>query len=188
MQARIFTEVVQPTVAGMREAGRPYRGILYVGLMLTADGPKVLEYNCRLGDPETQVILPRLDGDLLPLIQATIDHDLANHHPKWVHQAATCVVMAARGYPQKPIKGDVIEGLAEALAVEGVQVFHAATRRDGDRLVTSGGRVLSVVALAKSLATARERAYEAAGHIRFEGAQFRSDIGEDALAHLRGQG
>jgi len=153
--------------------------------MVTAEGPKVLEYNCRFGDPETQVILTRLEGDLLPLLQGVIDGHLRDVHPRWAHHASCCVVMAARGYPNKVETGHVITGLDEAAGVEGVTVFHAATRDQDGSVVTQGGRVLGVTAISPSLAAARERAYEAVGRIRFEGSHHRTDIGADVLEFLR---
>lgn len=185
LQARIFNEIVRPTIKGMEDAGRTYRGVLYVGVMLTAEGPRVLEYNCRLGDPETQVILARLDGDLLDILQATVDGKLHEVHPKWAHHAATCVVMASRGYPERPETGQAIDGLAEAGALSDVVVFHAGTRKANGAVVTAGGRVLGVTATHPTLSGARERAYEATGRIRFDGAQYRKDIGLDLVALMR---
>lgn len=184
LQAHVLREIVMPTLAGMREEGRRYVGVLYVGLMLTDEGPKVLEYNCRLGDPETQVILPRLDGDLLPILEAALAGTLGRVQQGWLHQAATCVVMAAEGYPGSPKTGQPITGLEEAAALEGVTVFHAATARQGEDVVTVGGRVLGVTALSPSLARARETAYRAVQAIGFEGAQWRTDIGRDILDDL----
>jgi phosphoribosylamine--glycine ligase len=185
LQALILRDAVLPTLKGMREEGRPFRGVLYVGLMLTDDGPQVLEYNCRFGDPETQVLLTRLEGDLLPLLQAAADGHLRDAKPRWARHASCCVVMAAKGYPGKPDTGHPIAGLEEAEEVEGVTVFHAATKAQEGAVVTTGGRVLGVTATSPSLATARERAYEAVSRIRFEGSQHRTDIGADVLSYLR---
>ena len=184
LQRAIIEQVVTPTMKGLKTGGRPYKGVLFIGLMLTEDGPKVLEYNVRFGDPETQVILPRLDGDLFELLSAVVDGKLNQVHPKWHHQAATCVVMAAKGYPGRPETGHVIEGLDAAGAIEGVTVFHAATKADEGAVKTIGGRVLGVTALAPNLGRARDVAYEAVERISFEGAQYRKDIGQDVLDYL----
>jgi len=148
--------------------------------MICADGPKVLEFNCRFGDPETQVLLQRLESDLLDLLEATIDGRLAKAEARWSAQSAVCVVMASGGYPGTYASGKVIEGLdaAETLAT----VFHAGTKLDGGRFVTAGGRVLGVTALADDLAPARARAYEAVGRIHFDGAHFRRDIAAKGLS------
>ena len=148
--------------------------------MIDADGPKVLEFNCRFGDPETQVLLPRLESDLLDLLEATIDARLAQTEARWSPQSAVCVVMASGGYPGSYTAGKVIEGLDPA--GELATVFHAGTKLDDDRLITAGGRVLGVTALAGDLATARARAYEAVGTIHFEGAHFRRDIAVKGLS------
>jgi len=150
--------------------------VLYAGLMLTANGPKVLEFNCRLGDPETQVVLPLLQSDLLELLQATMAGNLQTVTPVWSNQAAVTVVMASRGYPEESETGFEITGIAEA-EVAGVYVFHAGTKYVADRLVNDGGRVLSVTALGKDLAAAGKRAYEGVRNIHFTGAQYRRDIG-----------
>jgi phosphoribosylamine--glycine ligase len=185
LQARILKEVVLPTLKGLRAEDRPYRGVMYVGLMMTKDGPMVLEYNCRLGDPETQVILSRLESDLVPVLEATADGDLSAVHLDWAHQASVCVVMAAAGYPTKPDLGQVIHGLAEAEALPNVKVFQSGTRRSDDgNVVTAGGRVLGVTATAPTLSGARDRAYEAVARIRFDGAHWRRDIGSDVLEYL----
>jgi len=184
LQARILKEVVLPTLKGLRAEDRPYRGVMYVGIMMTKDGPMVLEYNCRLGDPETQVILSRLESDLVPVLEATADGDLSKIHLEWAHQASVCVVMAAAGYPAKVETGQVIRGLADAEALPSVQVFHGATRADDSNVVTSGGRVLGVTATAPTLSGARDRAYDAVSRIRFDGAHWRRDIGSDVLEYL----
>ena len=175
--ARILRDIVHPTVNGLAQEGRLYRGVLYAGLMLTADGPKLLEYNCRLGDPETQAVLPRLEDDLLPLLQATTRGELGGWRAAWKHEAAACVVLAAAGYPEKPQRGDVISGVAEALALPGAMVFHAATAVDNGRLVTAGGRVLSVVGRGAGLDEAVATAYASAAQVSFAGMQYRRDIG-----------
>ncbi len=184
LQRSIVQDIVVPTIKGMKEDGRPYRGVLFIGLMLTAEGPKVIEYNCRFGDPETQVILPRLDGDLFELLSAVVDGKLSQVHPKWHHQAATCVVMASEGYPGKVEKGRKITGIDAADALEGVTVFQAATKDTDGAIETVGGRVLGVTALSPNLAHARDLAYEGVGLIQFDGAQYRKDIGSDVVAYL----
>ncbi len=167
--------VLEPTIAGMRSEGRPYRGVLYVGFMLTADGPKVLEYNCRFGDPETQVLLPLLDVDVAQLLLQCAKGRLASDRVAVRDAAAVCVVLASAGYPEQPSVGDSIAGIAEA-EKRGALVFQAGVRRDGDRLLTNGGRVLSTVGVAKSLSAARDLAYAAAADIRFAGRYLRHDI------------
>ena len=173
--------VVNPWMAGCQAEGIDFRGMLYPGLMLTEDGPKVLEFNARWGDPETQVYLARLETDLVDLFEACIDRRLAEMDVHWSEQAAVCVVMASGGYPESYQKGKVISGLPEADAMEGVKVFHAGTKCEGDDIVTSGGRVLGVTALGDGLAAACDAAYAAVDKIKFEGAHFRRDIAAKAL-------
>jgi len=154
-----------------------YRGVLYAGLMSTRGGPKVVEFNCRFGDPETQVVLARLKSDLVPLLAATADGKLSEvTELEWDPRAAVCVVMASRGYPETSSKGDAIKGLDQAGAMEDVVVFHAGTAQVGDTVVTAGGRVLGVTALGDTVAAAREKAYAAVAKISFPGMQFRTDI------------
>lgn len=181
-QRRIVREVVEPTIAGMAAEGIPYRGVLFVGLMLTDDGPKVLEYNARFGDPETQVLVPRLASDWFELLHSVALGRLDPASLRWDERAAVCVVMAAGGYPGSYGKGHAISGLDSADAIDGCTVFHAGTARDGGKVVTTGGRVLGVTALADSLASARERAYEAVSKIEWNDVQYRRDIAEDAVA------
>ena len=172
-------EILEPTLKALQSEGIEYRGALYAGLMLTKDGPKVLEYNCRFGDPETQVILPRLQSDLLPLLLACAgagDQKLADMSCQWTNQAAVCVVMASQGYPGDYRKGDAIRGLDEA-AQSGAVVFHAGTKSDGQGIITSGGRVLGVTALGDDFQAAREACYTAIEQIHFDGAYHRRDIG-----------
>lgn len=179
---RVRREVIEPTLHGMAEEGNPYRGVLYVGLMITADGPKVVEYNCRFGDPEAQVLLPLIDVDPVRLFDALARHRLgaATVEPK--SGAAACVVLASGGYPGSYRKGFPIDGLAQAGAMDDVLVFHAGTRLDEDgAVVTDGGRVLGVTAKADDLAAALEKAYAAVGRIGFEGMQCRRDIGQKGL-------
>jgi len=173
--------VVNPWMAGCQAEGIDFRGMLYPGLMLTEDGPKVLEFNARWGDPETQVYLARLKTDLVDLFEACIDRRLAEMDVHWSEQAAVCVVMASDGYPESYEKGKVISGLMEADAMEGVKVFHAGTKCEGDEIVTNGGRVLGVTALGDGLAAACDAAYAAVDKIKFEGALFRRDIAAKAL-------
>ena len=177
LEQRVRTEVMDRFLAGIEADGLDFRGMLFPGLMLTLDGPKVLEFNCRFGDPETQVLLTRLESDLVELLEATIDRRLSMITPKWSADAAVCVIMASGGYPEAYASGKEITGLADAKAT----VFHAGTKRDGDRILTSGGRVLGVTALAPTLAEAREKAYAAVGGITFEDAQFRRDIAAKGL-------
>ncbi len=172
---QITTDVIAPTLAGMKAEGTPFTGILYAGVMLTAEGPKVLEFNCRFGDPETQIILPLLEGDLLTLFEACVDGQLAGAAPTWSDEAAVTVVMAARGYPGDYATGHEITGI-EAAEAKGCQVFHAGTKLVDDRLVTSGGRVLNVTARGATLAAAARTAYAGARAISFNGAQYRKDI------------
>lgn len=176
-ESLIVKDIVCPTIAGLSEEGIPYAGFLYFGLMLTASGPTVLEYNCRLGDPETQPIMMRMDFDLAAAFEAVASRKLDTIKPAWKPGASVCVVLASGGYPASFETGKIITGLAEAAALPDVAVFHAGTKRDGDSIVTSGGRVLGVTASAESLPQAIQKAYEAAGKIQFDGAQCRTDIG-----------
>jgi phosphoribosylamine---glycine ligase len=178
LETRIRTEIVEPAIRGMAADGNPYRGFLYFGLMLTADGPKVLEYNCRLGDPETQPIMVRADFDLAEALHAAAEGQLASFKATWKPGASVCVVVASGGYPGKYETGKEIGGLSEADS--DVVVFHAGTRREGDIYYTSSGRVLGLTAAGKDLAAAAEAAYAAVGKIRFQGAHFRTDIGASA--------
>ncbi len=173
----IVKDIVCPTIAGLSEEGIPYKGFLYFGLMLTASGPMVLEYNCRLGDPETQPIMMRMDFDLAVAFDAVASRRLEGIKPAWKPGASACVVMASRGYPESFESGKEITGLADAAALPDVAVFHAGTKREDDSVVTSGGRVLGVTATGDSLSHAIQRAYRATGKIHFEGAQYRTDIG-----------
>ena len=181
LRREIVERVIEPTLRGLAAEGCPFRGVLYAGLMLTADGPEVLEFNARFGDPETQVLLPRLAGDWLELFAAAASGSLSGQTLAWKDEAAVCVVMTSGGYPDRYEQGRPISGLPEAEAAPGVLVFHAGTRRAGDQIVTAGGRVLGVTAQGKDLATARERAYAAVARIHFEGERHRSDIALDAV-------
>jgi phosphoribosylamine--glycine ligase len=177
-----MSRILEQTVAALREEGITFRGVLYGGFILTADGPKVLEYNVRFGDPETQVLLPRLKTDLLEIILAVTEGRLADIELEWSDEVAVSVVLASDGYPEKPETGKPISGIEEAERVPGVRVYHAGTTlTDDGTLVSSGGRVLNVTALGADFEEARARAYEAVARISFEGMQFRSDIGLKAL-------
>jgi len=184
-ESLIVKDIVCPTIEGLSEEGIPYTGFLYFGLMLTANGPIVLEYNCRMGDPETQPIMMRMDFDLAAAFDAVASRKLSTIKPAWKPGASVCVVMASGGYPGSFETGKKITGLDEAAQLPDVAVFHAGTKRDGDSVVTCGGRVLGVTATADSLPLAIQKAYEATSKIRFEGAQCRSDIG--AKGDLRGR-
>jgi phosphoribosylamine--glycine ligase len=181
LMEQIQREVLEPTIKGMAAEGHPYKGVLYAGLMITAQGPKVIEYNCRFGDPETQVILPLLEGDLIEIALDCIHGRLDEDSIWWKTQAAVCVVMAAGGYPGTFAKGDAITGLEMAAAMPGVMVWHAATAVKDGVFVTAGGRVLSVIAEGDTIAQAVERVYAAAAKIHFAGAHYRKDIAARAL-------
>lgn len=179
---RIMAEVMQPLVRGMAQAGTPYRGVLYAGLMITGDTLSVLEINCRFGDPETQPVLARLQTDLVTLLGAATSGGLAGLDPQWDPQAALCVVMAARGYPGSYEKGHVIEGLDAAEESDDVVVFHAGTAHgDDERIVTSGGRVLGVTAYGDTIAAAQKSAYAATKKISWPEVHYRTDIGNRAV-------
>lgn len=177
LERRVRVEVLDRFIAGLQADGLDFRGMLFPGLMITPNGPKVLEFNCRFGDPETQVLMARLDSDLLDLLEATIDRRLGGTGARWLPSPAVCVIMASGGYPGSYEKGKPITGLDVADAT----VFHAGTTREGGRIVTNGGRVLGVTALAPTLGAARERAYAAVEKIHFEGAHYRTDIGLKGL-------
>jgi phosphoribosylamine--glycine ligase len=177
-------DVFVPVVHAMRRRRTPFRGVLYAGLMVTPQGPRVLEFNCRLGDPEAQPLLVRLKTDLLDVLEAVLDdrlEEFAPHGLEWDPRPAVCVVMAAGGYPERYEKGFPIRGLEKAAALADVKVFHAGTRRDGDRVVTDGGRVLGVTALGETLEAARRRAYEACALIEFRDGFYRKDIGSKGV-------
>jgi len=180
MQETLLHTVFEPTLAALRQRGTPYRGVLYAGLMLTADGPKVMEFNCRFGDPETEVVLPLLEGDVLALLQAAALGALRTTPVRVAVGACVCVVLASEGYPFSVRKGEAISGLDEP-AAGGALVFHAGTAKRDGQTVTAGGRVVSVTATGSDLDAARARAYAAAEHIHFEGMQYRRDIGRAAV-------
>lgn len=177
LMERVKAEVLERFMAGLKKDGLVFRGMLFPGLMITEDGPKVLEFNCRFGDPETQVLTRRLESDLLDLLEACVEGRLREQKPVWSENAAVCVVIASGGYPGDYQKGKVISGLEEAGQLPETVVFHAGTRNDGGNIVTSGGRVLGVTALGADLAEARKKAYEAADRILFDQMQRREDIG-----------
>lgn len=186
MRARVMREIITPTVKAMRERGTPFRGVLFAGLMITAQGPKLIEYNARFGDPETQVMLARLRSDLLAALLATANGTLRDVTLKWSPDVALTVVMAANGYPGPPMKGTEIKGLATAAKVDGVHIFHAGTRAENGRIFADGGRVLNVTARGSTVADAQAHAYGAIAKIDWPGGFCRSDIGWRALAREKG--
>ena len=179
---RVMADAVEPTLAALRRRGIDFRGVLYAGLMLTEEGPKIVEYNVRFGDPEAEVVLPRYAGDLAELLAAAADGDLRTvPAPSFVDDAAVCVVCAVEGYPTAPRTGDPIAGLDQAAAVEGVSIYCAGVDRDGDgRLRTAGGRVLAVTAVGPGIGGARDRAYDAVGRLSWPGMHYRTDIAAGA--------
>jgi phosphoribosylamine--glycine ligase len=181
MHERVMREIVDPVVRGMAAEGNPFRGFLYVGLMLTPTGPKVIEFNVRLGDPEAQVILPLVDEPVLPLLLAAARGSLVGVGCRLAGDRHVGVVLASRGYPESSESGQVIRGLEAAEALEDVSVFHAGTARRGDHIVTAGGRVLTVVGRGPDFATAIARAYAGVAKIEFDGMQFSADIGRKSL-------
>ncbi len=175
----IMRTIIAPTLAGMREEGRTFTGVLYAGLMICRGKPYVLEYNVRFGDPEAEVILPRLQSDWVDLMEAALNKKLTQIHPRWTEQSAVCVVLASKGYPANPQKGDLIEGLEEA--EKSAIVYHAGTQEKGGKFTTSGGRVLTVTALGDTLRQAVDRVYSAVGKVHFEGMHYRRDIAKRGL-------
>ena len=175
-----------PTIRAMKAMGCPYKGVLFAGLMITADGPKLIEYNVRFGDPECQVLMLRMMSDIVPALLAVHDGMLATFDLRWYPQAALTVVMAAKGYPGEPLKGTVIRGLDEAEKIDGVEIFHAGTKAEGGRLLANGGRVLNVSALGETVAQAKARAYAAIDKIDWPEGFCRSDIGYRAVAREKG--
>ncbi len=184
MMAEIQRRVLEPCVAGMAAEGMPYKGVLYAGLMITASGPRVVEFNCRFGDPETQVVLPQLQSDLVPIMQACCEGTLRETPVAWNDDACVTVVMASGGYPKAYEKGKLITGIDDAEREPGIKVFHAGTKQMPEGVVTNGGRVLNVTASGPDIAATIEKAYRAVHKIHFDGAQFRTDIGAKALARL----
>ena len=186
LEKEIVEKIVQPTLDGLRADGMPYRGFLYFGLMITPDGPKVLEYNCRLGDPETEAVMLRADFDLAKACMLAASGDLGNFEAKWNSGASVCVVIASKGYPGDPQTGVEIRGLDKAAEVTGAVIFHAGTRGGGATCYTNGGRVLVVSAKGENLTRARKVAYEAVRKIKIAGAHYRKDIGAKAAKKYKG--
>ncbi len=181
LESVVMDTIMRPTIEGLRSEGIKYKGILYAGLMIDNGQPNVLEFNCRLGDPETQPVLLRLDTDLVDICMAIADEKLSDVNIEWKDEAAVCVVLASGGYPGKYEKGKIISGLNDAKEMDDVVVFHAGTSFNNNEIVTNGGRVLGVTALGKGIRAAKERAYEAIKKIHFEGMHYRSDIADKAL-------
>ena len=181
MNQRVMDEIVLPTVRALRAMGAPYKGVLFAGLMITKDGPQLIEYNVRFGDPETQVLMLRLMSDFLPALMAARDGQLKNFDLRWYPDAALTVVMAAKGYPGSYDKGSVIGGLNEAAQVDGVEIFHAGTKSDGMNILANGGRVLNISARGKSVREAQARAYAAVDRINWPQGFCRRDIGWRAI-------
>src|SRR5215468_3319160 len=186
MSGLIMNDIIAPTMRAMKAMGTPYKGVLYAGLMITPQGPKLIEYNARFGDPETQVLMPRLMSDLVPALLASRDGVLKSFDLRWYATSALTVVMAAKGYPGHYARGTVIEGLEEAAAVEGVQIFHAGTKAEGGHILANGGRVLNISATGKTVREAQARAYAAIARIRWPEGFYRSDIGWRAVERESG--
>lgn len=185
LMKRVYDEILEPTIAGLQNEGKTFKGILYAGLMLTEIGPKVMEFNCRFGDPETQVILPLLKTDLAEIFFSIVDGELSLQDVEWNDNYAVCVVLASAGYPGQYEKEKEIFGLNKFKGVQDVVVFHAGTKREGGRIFADGGRVLGVTATDRSMEKAIQKSYGAIEKIRFEGMQFRRDIGQKALGSKR---
>jgi phosphoribosylamine---glycine ligase len=181
LSARVMTDIIDPTLRAMKAIGAPYKGVLYAGLMITREGPKLIEYNARFGDPETQVLMLRLMSDLVPALLASRDGMLKSFDLRWYPDPALTVVMAAKGYPGAYERGSVIEGLDQAGAVEGVEIFHAGTTAQGNRILANGGRVLNVSAIGSTVRQAQAHAYEAVSRIRWPEGFYRHDIGWRAV-------
>jgi phosphoribosylamine--glycine ligase len=181
LEKNVLDEIIRPVIAGMKSEGTPFQGILYAGLMLTSNGPQVLEFNVRMGDPEAQVILPRLESDFATLCEAVCQGRLKEYRASWSHSAAVCVVLASGGYPGPYQKGKVISGLQMAEEDKRIALFHSGTRREGNNIVTDGGRVMGVTAVAGELSESAMAAYEAVNKIYFEGMHYRRDIGAKGL-------
>jgi phosphoribosylamine--glycine ligase len=181
---RIIEKILRPIIYGMGEEGRPYKGVLYAGLMILDGHPKVLEFNARFGDPETQPVLMRMKGDIVPILEACMRGTLSHHRIEWDNRASLCVVMASKGYPGDYEKGKVIKGLKEVSRMEGVFVFHAGTSLRDGQTITNGGRVLGVTGLGEDISRAIERTYQAVRKISWDGVHYRTDIGQKALCWL----
>ncbi|MEG1972691.1 MAG: phosphoribosylglycinamide synthetase C domain-containing protein, partial [Oscillospiraceae bacterium] len=185
VEEECFKNVFNPTIKAMSDMGCPFKGVLYFGLMKTSEGIKVIEYNCRLGDPETQVCFPLLESDLIDIMNACIDGNLKDVEVKNSNKAAACVIAASGGYPQKYSKGLEISGLKEAESLENVNIFHAGTKLIDGKFYTDGGRVLGVGAVGETLEAALKRAYEAVSKISFDDMFYRKDIGAKAINTLK---
>ena len=181
MNRRVMNEIIHPTVRALARAGAPYKGVLFAGLMITKDGPQLIEYNVRFGDPECQVLMLRMMSDLVPALLAARDGQLKNFDLRWYPDAALTVVMAAKGYPGNYGKGSVVEGLEAAAQTEGVEIFHAGTRAEGGKILANGGRVLNICARGKTVREAQNRAYAAVDRIRWPDGFCRRDIGWRAI-------
>ncbi|MDZ5449679.1 phosphoribosylamine--glycine ligase [Labrys sp. ZIDIC5] len=181
MEERVMETIIRPTVRAMAARGTPFKGVLFAGLMITKDGPELIEYNVRFGDPETQVLMPRLRSDLLPALIASADGVLSTISLRWKNDAALCVVMATKGYPGSFQRGSEIRGLAKAASLDDVLVFHAGTKRSGDHILANGGRVLGITASGKTVAEAQKRAYEAVDLVDWPEGFSRRDIGWRAI-------
>jgi len=181
LQKRIEEEILMPTISGMQKEGREYRGIIYLGLMINRDGPKLLEYNVRFGDPETQVVLPRLKSDLIEVALACIEGNLSKISLEWESRTSACVVLASGGYPGEYRKGLEISGLKEAAKLKDILIFHAGTKREGEKIITSGGRVLGVTASGETIKEAIDNSYQAVAKINFDKMHYRKDIGWRAI-------
>ena len=186
MTARTMDEIVRPTLRAMKAMGSPFKGVLFAGLMITRDGPKLIEYNARFGDPETQVMMPRMMSDLVPALMASRDGQLKNFDLRWYPDTALTVVMAAKGYPGDYKRGSVIQGLDAAAEIEGVEIFHAGTKSDGGKILANGGRVLNVSAIAATVTQAQALAYQAVGRINWPEGFCRRDIGWQAVKREQG--
>ncbi|MGI8907988.1 MAG: phosphoribosylamine--glycine ligase [Candidatus Sumerlaeaceae bacterium] len=184
LMEEINETILQPMQEELQTRGILYRGVIFVGLMITEEGPQVLEFNCRFGDPETQAVLPRLNNDLVGIVEAVCEGTLHEHSLEWRDESCVCVVIAAKGYPEHPERGAIIRGMEDVEAADRALVFHAATEQRGADIVTAGGRVLAITALGRSLPRAMDTVYKEVEKIRFEGAHFRKDIGRKALARL----
>jgi phosphoribosylamine--glycine ligase len=186
--AQVMSEMIYPTLRALRAMGSPYKGVLFAGIMVTAQGPKLIEYNARFGDPECQVLMLRMMSDIVPALIACADGQLKNFGLRWFDDAALTVIMATKGYPGDYGKGFVIEGLEQAASVEGVEIFHAGTKADGGRILSNGGRVLNVCATAKTVTEAQRRAYQAVDRIKWPEGFCRRDIGWQAVAREKAGG
>jgi phosphoribosylamine--glycine ligase len=186
MEKRALDEIVLPTIKAMKAMGNPYKGVLFAGLMITRDGPKLIEYNVRFGDPETQALMLRMQSDIVPALLASCDGQLKSFDLRWFPDAALTVVMAAKGYPGSYERGTEIKNLAEAAKTEGVEIFHAGTKADGARILANGGRVLNVCGMAKTVSEAQAHAYAAIDKIDWPEGFCRRDIGWQAIKREKG--